>query len=112
MPEQNERQLGMLLPGDAAQPNHVPDQQVETARPEVSETSTGGHGTAVSAVIVTVDRHADCHQGFDQGDVPADVFTHPVGNLHPAPYVAPPVPSGACDVQSVSAAELELARSP
>jgi hypothetical protein len=54
VPEQNERLLRIFLLGNAAQPDHVLHEQVESALSKVSKLFWGGRGATVSAMIVAV----------------------------------------------------------
>src|SRR6266404_2366536 len=56
VPEQQERLVGVFLFGNATQPHHVVDQQIETACAEIPEIRGAARRTAVAAVIVAIDR--------------------------------------------------------
>src|SRR5262249_14376118 len=103
-----ERRIGVLFPGDAAQPDHVLHQQVEAAGAKIPEVRGGGRRTPVATVIVTVDRHTGRHQRVDRVGVAPDVLAHTVRDLDHATDGASALPAGARDAQPVRAGESKL----
>jgi hypothetical protein len=105
VPQQEQRQLGMLLSGDLAQADHVLDEKFKAAAAEFSQLRVSRE--AVPAMIVGVDGEPRRDQRIDGVGVAPHVLAHSVGDLHNRTGRVAAVPARARDTQSVRAGQQE-----
>src|SRR5262245_50004344 len=92
VPEEEERRVGMLLRGDAAQPNHVLNEKIETAGTKISEAGGRKRGSAVAAMVIAVNGEPCRCERLDRFAVAADMFAHAMCDLHDAGERAASIP--------------------
>ena len=105
MPQEEQRQVGIILSGDLAQADHVLDEKFKAAPAKFSQLRVGRE--AVPAMIVGVDGETCRNERIDGVGVAPRVFAHPVGDLNNGAGRAAAVPAGALDAQSVGAGQSE-----
>jgi hypothetical protein len=105
VPQQEQRQVGILLSGDLAQADHVLDEKFKAAPAKFSQLRVGRE--AVPAMIVGIDDEACRNEDIDSVCVAAHMFAHPVRDLNNGAGRATALPAAARDAQSIGAGQPE-----
>jgi hypothetical protein len=100
--QQNVRLARVLVLPDDHKREYVFDELIETARPEITETSGRFCGQAMAPMIVSVNGKVSAAQGFSQFRIAPHVLTESIGDLNDSANMVMSAPFHARNGKAVS----------